>query len=89
MSDEQQPIDESQLGWFDRSSSKRLLWRILWCVCILSFIAEFFVHRHPHWSFDKWKGYYGAFGFVSCAGAIGVAKLLGIWLKVKEDYYDE
>lgn len=89
---EKDPVKD--VAWFDRPSSKRLLWGVLWGVCVLSVIAEIAMMatghaRHGHFSFDGWAGYYAVFGFASCAVSIGLAKLLGLWLKAREDYYDD
>ena len=62
MSDQdKQPVDQSELGWFDRDSSKKLLWRIMWGICIVSVVAEVVYHfavehRHPHFGFDGFPG---------------------------------
>jgi len=34
------------------------------------------------------NGFYSILGFISCAVLILVSKVLGIFLKVEEDYYD-
>ena len=62
---------------------------MLWVVCGLMIIPDLFTHRHPHFGFDGFIGFYALFGFVACAVLILLAKLIGRVLKVREDYYDK
>lgn len=75
--------------WFDKPKNRRLLWIILWALCIASVVGEFFVERESHFAADDYFGAYALIGFAACAGAIFVSKVLGWFLKVKEDYYDD
>ncbi|MAQ64958.1 hypothetical protein CL647_02135 [bacterium] len=81
----------SDPGYFDKESTKKLLWRLLWGVCIFFLILELFIERHGHFgdhSLDSYFGFFGLLGFFSCLVCILIAKGLGLFLKVKEDYYD-
>ena len=49
---------------------------------------ELFTHRHPHFGFDGFFGFYAILGFVACAALILIAKGIGFVLKKGEDYYD-
>ena len=78
-------------GYFDQESTKKMLWKILWGLCILFVLLEIPLHRHGHFgdkSIDGIFAFYALLGFLSCFLCILVAKLLGVFLKVKEDYYD-
>jgi len=77
-----------EFDYFDRPETKRKLWILLFVVCGLTIIPDFFTDRHAYFGFDGFIGFYALFGFVSCAILILVAKLIGKVLKVKEDYYD-
>jgi len=76
-------------GYFDRPQTKKLLWRLLWGVCALSLILEFFVHRESHFPQDDFFGFYAVLGFVACMVCILVAKGLSFILKKDVTYYDE
>ena len=79
-------------GYFDQPNVKRKLWILLWSVCAISVFLELFLHRHGHFgehSIDSYFGFYAILGFVACALCIAVAKVLGLFLKVKPDYYDD
>ena len=77
-----------EFDFFDRPKVRRALWISLYAVCGLSIIPDLFTHRHPHFGFDGFIGFYAVFGFTACAVLILLAKVIGKVLKVKEDYYD-
>lgn len=52
-------------------------------------VAEILVHTHTRFGIDGSFGFHAWFGSVACAGIIAVSKLLGIFLKRKDTYYDE
>lgn len=81
--------EKKEFDLFDRPATRKLLWILLWGACGLSVLLELFVHRHPHFEADAFFGFYAILGFVSCTAMILLAKALGIFLKVDEDYYDE
>ncbi len=80
---------KKEFDWFDKPASRKLLWWILWIVCGLTVVAEFFIHRHPHFDIDGIFSYYALMGFVGCAAMILIAKGLGLFLKRNEDYYGD
>ncbi len=62
---------------------------MLYVVCGLTVVPDFFIEHEGHFGFDGFFGFYAVLGFVSCAILILISKLLGIFLKVEEDYYDK
>ncbi|MGB5306785.1 MAG: hypothetical protein WBO06_13915 [Gammaproteobacteria bacterium] len=54
----------------------------------VSVLAEFLVHTHARFGVDGSYGFHAWFGGVACAAIIAVSKLLGIFLKRKDTYYD-
>ena len=74
--------------FFDKPENIKKLWIMLYALCGLLVVSDFFTHRHPHFGFDGFFGFYALLGFVSCAALILFSKLVGLVLKVKEDYYD-
>lgn len=81
--------EKKEFDLFDKPATRKLLWKLLWGACALSVLLEFFVHRHPHFKADAFFGFYAVLGFVACTAMILLAKALGVFLKVPEDYYDE
>ena len=86
---------DKELPYFYQERTKKRLWIVLWAFCIVSVVLEFFIHkRHSHFaesglqSMDGIFGFYAMMGFVGCFILIIIAKLLGVFLKTKGDYYD-
>ena len=80
---------KKEFDYFDRPEVIRKLWILLYLTCGLTVVAELFVHRHPHFGFDSFFGFYAVLGFVSCAALILFSKLVAVFLKAREDYYDD
>ena len=81
-------------GW--NPKTLRVLWILLWGLCAMSLVAEFFIHPHPHFEetdtvgfATDFFGFNAVLGFVACTIMILVAKLLALFLKRKPDYYDK
>ena len=89
--------EKKEFDWFDKPSSKRLLWIALWVTCGLTLVAEpiylLIEHKKHHaeglFHYIKWPCFYAVLGFVSCALMIIVAKVLGVGLKKSPDYYEK
>jgi hypothetical protein len=77
-----------EFDYFDRPETIRKLWILLYVVCALTLVPDFFTHRHAYFGIDQWFGFYAALGFAACAALILFAKVIGFVLKVKENYYD-
>ncbi|THB64208.1 MAG: hypothetical protein D6E12_15300 [Desulfovibrio sp.] len=84
---------KKEFDWFDKPANRKLLWWLLYAVCILLVAVEPLLHRHAHfeevWWADWGFAYYAALGFASCLALILLSKLLAILLKKKVDYYDD
>ena len=74
--------------WLVRPANIRKL--IYLSVAILAIIAllDFAIHPHAAFGIDGTKLFYSWYGFATCVGMVLFAKLLGIFLKRKDDYYD-
>jgi len=72
-------------------STKKILWKVLWGLCIFLLLIELFVERHGHFgdhSLDSYFGFYGLLGFISASICLLISKVIGLVLTVKENYYD-
>ena len=78
-----------EFDFFDRPEMIRRLWIFLYAGCALSVFPDFFTHRHAHFGLDALFGFHAALGFISCAVLILLSKVLGLFLKAKESYYDD
>lgn len=82
-------LKDGQPHWLVRPSTIKLLWWVFSVILALTVIAQGFVHVHEYFTFDGWFGFYAIFGFVSCLGMVIFAKLLGLFLKRPDTYYDD
>ena len=76
-------------GFFEKPGTIKVLWVLLFGVCLLTLVPDFFIHRHPHFAYDDFFGFFAVLGFIACALLIIAAKGIGLMLKKKEDYYDD
>jgi hypothetical protein len=67
----------------------RRLWVIFLAVLAATLAVEPFVEWHPHFSVERLFGFNALYGFLACAALILVAKGIGLFVKRKDDYYDE
>ncbi len=80
--------------WLYREENRIKLWLIQLLIMALALLPEFFLHHHPHFdnqgmSIDGSWGFFAWYGFLTCAAMVAAAKILGIFLKRKDTYYDE
>ncbi len=80
---------KKEFDYFDRPETIRKLWIILYVICGLTMVPDFFTHRHSYFGFEGFFGFYALLGFISCSVLILLSKALGLLLKTKEDYYDK
>ncbi len=74
---------------FDNPRNVKILLMLLFGGCLVLIIINFFVHKHGHFSWEEWSGFYAAYGFVACVGLVLAAKfILRKIVKRGEDYYD-
>ena len=74
--------------WLDDSKNVDKIWWALCAICALLFAADFFLHRHAHFDWESWPGFYAVVGFVAFYGIVLAGKQLRKLLMRKEDYYD-
>ncbi|MDA1101647.1 MAG: hypothetical protein O2967_22025 [Proteobacteria bacterium] len=79
-------VDEKH--WLERPETIAKLWRGGWVLLALLLGAEFGYHPHAYFTVDGWFGFHAFYGFSACVAMVLGAKLLGVYLKRGEDYYD-
>ena len=76
-----------------RAYPGRLLWRLYFFCMAVSLILDFFwlyTHRlHYHFSFQQLPQFFAILGLFGCMLLILIAKALGIFIVVDEDYYEK
>jgi hypothetical protein len=60
----------------------------LLCAADLFDVADFLYHKHTHFDFEKWFGFFCWFGFVSSVVLVVGARLMRKVVRCEEDYYD-
>ena len=80
--------DKERTYWLDDPRNVKKIVYALFGICALLFGADLFVHKHPHFFFEEWFGFFALFGFFACVALVLAAKVLRVLLKRDEDYYD-
>ena len=81
-------MSDERKRWLDEPKNvNKLFWGLV-VVCALLFVVDFFLHRHAHFGFDGWRGFYGVVGFLAFFLIVLTGKPLRKLLKREEDYYD-
>jgi hypothetical protein len=75
--------------WLTRPDTIRKLWIVFAVILAVTVLADAFVAHHPHFGLDGTFGFGAWFGFLSCVALIAFAKLLGVFLKRSDTYYDD
>ena len=88
MSETRKPSQDQRTYWLDQPRNVNKIVHSLYAICAALFLADLFYHKHGHFEFERWLGFFGWFGFVSCVGLVLMAKFLRVLLKREEDYYD-
>jgi purine-cytosine permease-like protein len=82
-------MDKEKQYLFDKPRNVKVLLLGLLAILVLLFIADFFVIKHPHFTWEEWPEFYAVFGFAAYASIVILAKyILRPILKREEDYYD-
>jgi hypothetical protein len=58
-------------------------------VCVLLTLTDLLYHKHGHFAFEAWFGFFGLFGFVIYVTVVMLAKALRTVIKRPEDYWGE
>ena len=75
--------------WLDDPRNVNRLVYTLYTVCGALFAADFFYHKHVHFGFENWIGFYGIYGFLSYVSLIFIAKGFRRIVMRREGYYDD
>lgn len=73
--------------WLVRSSTIRLLWRLLVAVLIVLVALQILIPVKGYFALDSWFAFGAWFGFLACVAMVLVARALGYVLKRPENYY--
>ena len=74
--------------WLVRPENIRKLWIVFITVLAVVALLDFAIHPHAEFGLDGTTFFYSWYGFATCVGMVVFAKLLGIFLKREDTYYD-
>lgn len=75
-------------GWFDKPKHFKLFMRLFFASLGLLLIADFFVHKHAEFPWEETPCFFAAYGYISCVVLVLAAKILRLFVKRDEGYYD-
>ena len=75
--------------WLTRPPIIRRLWIVFIAVLAMTVLAELFIQRHPAIGIDGVFGFNAWYGFGACVAMVLLARLLGLILKRRDDYYGD
>ena len=82
-------MTERQKHWLVRPATIRKLWIGFIAVLALTVVAGFFVHQHESFGIEDTFAFFAWYGFITCVAMVVLAKVLGIFLKRPDTYYEE
>ena len=74
---------------FDRPENVERLLKGFYAICIILVLADFVLHRHIGFGWEKIPAFYALYGFAACVVLVVIAKKMRNVVMRKEDYYDE
>lgn len=75
--------------WLVRPENIRRLIYVSVAVLAVVALLDFAIEPHPEFGLEGTTFFYSWYGFATCVGMVALAKLLGIFLKRKDSYYDD
>ncbi|MFV1950518.1 MAG: hypothetical protein ACC630_00965 [Nitrospinota bacterium] len=79
---------KKELTIFDKPENVKKVRIGLYVSCAILFICDLFIHKHGHFSWEEWIGFFSIYGFVCCVGLVLASNILRTLVKREEDYYD-
>ena len=81
--------DNTELHWLVRPNTIKNLWRGGLALLAVLVLADFVIHPHAAFGIDGSFGFYSWYGLLTCLLMILFSKLLALFLKRKDTYYDD
>ena len=82
-------MDSPKKHWLDDRSNVNKIILALAAACLVMLLTDLLYHKHVHFEFEHWFGFFGLFGFVASLVLVLVARLARVVLRRGEDYYDQ
>ena len=79
---------KKELTVFDKPKNVRRLLGVFYGSLVLLLLAEFLIHKHAAFPWEKSFAFFAVYGFGSCVVLIFLAKILRLIVMRRENYYD-
>lgn len=80
--------DQKEIHWLCRPKTIRGLWGGAIALLLVLLGLELTLHSKGYFGIDGTFGFYAWFGFICSVGMIALSKVIGIFIKRKDTYYD-
>ena len=81
--------ESKNIHWLVRSSTIKLLWILMFLILGIVVLLQFFGHIHGHFISDETFGFNAWYGFIACVIMVFISKFLALFVKRKDNYYDD
>jgi len=68
---------------------KNIIYSLVIITSLMPYLYVFYDFGKIKFSIDHYVGFYPIFGFIACLLLIIIAKLIGVFLKREDTFYDE
>lgn len=79
---------KKELKIFDKPENVKRFLAIFYISLMVLLIIDFFIHKHAEFPWEGAPDFFAVYGFVSCVLLIFIAKVLRLFVKRDETYYD-
>ena len=79
----------SRKHWLVRPGTIRILWIAFAAILAALVVAGVFVHGHAYFYIDGIFAFNAWYGFLTCVAMVVAAKVLGVFIKRQDSYYDD
>ena len=79
---------KKELNIFDKKENVKRFLGIFYISLVVLLIIDFFIHKHTEFPWEGAVNFFAVYGFLSCVLLIFIAKVLRIFIKRDDSYYD-
>jgi hypothetical protein len=79
---------KKELKIFDKPKNVKIFLGIFYLSLLLLLVIDFFIHKHPEFPWEEAPDFFAVYGFGSCVLLIFIAKILRLFIKRDENYYE-
>jgi hypothetical protein len=77
-----------ELKIFDKPENVKRFLGGFYISLVALLIIDFFIHKHAEFPWEEAPDFFAVYGFVSCVLLIFIAKLLRLFVRRDENYYE-